>query len=119
MAYRLYEDEGNPEARAEEHWARAEQFIHAERLANPLLRKKNQILSNRWPLIDPRHFFLVWHANLYPTFTLYFSSAVGRSNSLHKVKISASGTLLPADHWSSHPATIQAVLFFILKKLRY
>ena len=33
FAYRLYEDEGKPEGRADEHWARAEQFIHAERLA--------------------------------------------------------------------------------------
>ena len=33
LAYRLYEDEGKPDGRADEHWARAEQFIHAERLA--------------------------------------------------------------------------------------
>jgi Protein of unknown function (DUF2934) len=33
FAYRLYEDEGKPEGRADEHWAQAEQFIHAERLA--------------------------------------------------------------------------------------
>ena len=33
LAYRLYEDEGKPDGRADEHWAQAEQFIHAERLA--------------------------------------------------------------------------------------
>jgi Protein of unknown function (DUF2934) len=33
LAYRLYEDEGKPEGRAEEHWAKAEEFIHAQRLA--------------------------------------------------------------------------------------
>jgi Protein of unknown function (DUF2934)/Protein of unknown function (DUF3309) len=26
LAYRLYEDEGKPDGRADEHWARAEQF---------------------------------------------------------------------------------------------
>jgi hypothetical protein len=33
LAYRLYEDEGKPDGQADEHWARAEQFIHAERRA--------------------------------------------------------------------------------------
>ena len=33
LAYRLYDDEGKPEGRADQHWARAEQFIYAERLA--------------------------------------------------------------------------------------
>ena len=33
LAYRLYEDEGKPEGHAQEHWAKAEQFIRAQRLA--------------------------------------------------------------------------------------
>ena len=33
LAYRLYEDEGKPEGHAEEHWTKAQQFIHAQRLA--------------------------------------------------------------------------------------
>lgn len=33
LAYRLFEDEGKPEGRAEEHWAKAEEFIRAQRLA--------------------------------------------------------------------------------------
>ena len=33
LAYHLYEDEGKPEGRAGMHWARAEEFIHAQRLA--------------------------------------------------------------------------------------
>ena len=33
LAYHLYEDEGKPEGRAGVHWARAEEFIHAQRLA--------------------------------------------------------------------------------------
>lgn len=33
LAYRLYEDEGKPNGRADEHWARAEEFIHSQRLA--------------------------------------------------------------------------------------
>jgi hypothetical protein len=33
LAYRLYEDEGKPEGRAEEHWAKAEEFILAQRRA--------------------------------------------------------------------------------------
>ena len=33
LAYRLYEDEGKPDGRAGEHWARAEEFIHSQRLA--------------------------------------------------------------------------------------
>ena len=55
LAYRLYVDEGKPDGRADEHWIRAEQFIHAEASLLALLRK-NQMLSNRWPRTDPRHF---------------------------------------------------------------
>ena len=33
LAYHLYEDEGKPKGRAGVHWARAEEFIHAQRLA--------------------------------------------------------------------------------------
>jgi Protein of unknown function (DUF2934) len=33
LAYYLYEDEGRPEGRAAEHWARAEEFIQSQRLA--------------------------------------------------------------------------------------
>jgi hypothetical protein len=33
LAYRLYEDAGKPDGRADEHWARAEEFIHSQRLA--------------------------------------------------------------------------------------
>lgn len=33
LAYRFYEEEGRPDGRADEHWARAEQFICAEHLA--------------------------------------------------------------------------------------
>jgi Protein of unknown function (DUF2934) len=33
LAYRLYEDEGRPDGRAEEHWARAEESIHSQRMA--------------------------------------------------------------------------------------
>jgi hypothetical protein len=33
LAYRLYEEEGKPEGRAEEHWIRAQEFIRAQRLA--------------------------------------------------------------------------------------
>jgi len=33
LAYRLYEDEGRPEGKASEHWAKAEVIIHAQRLA--------------------------------------------------------------------------------------
>jgi hypothetical protein len=33
LAYRLFENEGKPEGRAEEHWAKAEEFIRAQRLA--------------------------------------------------------------------------------------
>ena len=33
LAYRLYEDEGRPEGKAEEHWAKAEAVIRAQRLA--------------------------------------------------------------------------------------
>ena len=33
LAYHLYEDEGKPGGRAGVHWARAEEFIHAQRLA--------------------------------------------------------------------------------------
>jgi hypothetical protein len=33
LAYHLYEEEGKPDGRADEHWVRAEQFIHAQRLA--------------------------------------------------------------------------------------
>ena len=33
LAYRLYEDEGEPDGRADEHWARAEEIIRCQRLA--------------------------------------------------------------------------------------
>ena len=33
LAYRLYEDEGKPDGRAGEHWARAEEIINSQRLA--------------------------------------------------------------------------------------
>ena len=33
LAYRLYEDEGKPEGRAEDHWAKAEEIVHAQRSA--------------------------------------------------------------------------------------
>ncbi len=33
LAYRLYEDEGKPDGRADEHWARAEEIINSQRLA--------------------------------------------------------------------------------------
>jgi hypothetical protein len=33
LAYRLYEDAGKPEGRAEEHWARAQEIIRCQRLA--------------------------------------------------------------------------------------
>ena len=33
LAYRLYEDEGKPDGRADEHWARAEEIIRSQRLA--------------------------------------------------------------------------------------
>ena len=45
-AYRLYEDEGKPEGRADEHWARAEQFIHAERLAVASSSEKLNIIQS-------------------------------------------------------------------------
>jgi Protein of unknown function (DUF2934) len=46
FAYRLYEDEGNPNGRADEHWARAEQFIHAERLAIASSSEKSDIIQS-------------------------------------------------------------------------
>ena len=46
FAYRLYEDEGKPERRADEHWARAEQFIHAERLAVASSSDKSNIVQS-------------------------------------------------------------------------
>ena len=33
LAYRLYEDEGKPHGRADEHWARAEEIIRCQRMA--------------------------------------------------------------------------------------
>ena len=33
LAYRLYEDEGKPEGRAEEHWARAQEMIRSQHVA--------------------------------------------------------------------------------------
>jgi len=48
-AYRLYEDEGKPEGRADEHWARAEQFIHAERLAIASSSEKSNIIQSVAP----------------------------------------------------------------------
>ena len=45
LAYRLYEDEGKPEGRADEHWAQAEQFIHAERLAIASSSEKSDIIQ--------------------------------------------------------------------------
>ena len=46
FAYRLYEDEGKPEGRADEHWASAEQFVHAERLAIPPSSEKSNIIQS-------------------------------------------------------------------------
>jgi hypothetical protein len=31
IAYRLYEDEGRPDGKADEHWARAAEIFHAQR----------------------------------------------------------------------------------------
>ena len=45
FAYRLYEDEGKPEGRADEHWARAERFIHAERLAVASSSDKSKVIQ--------------------------------------------------------------------------
>ena len=45
-AYRLYEDEGKPEGRADEHWARAEQFIHAGRLAIASSSEKSNTIQS-------------------------------------------------------------------------
>jgi hypothetical protein len=39
LAYRLYEDEGKPDGRADEHWARAEEIIHSHAWPSPLLRQ--------------------------------------------------------------------------------
>ena len=33
LAYRLYEDEGKPQGRADEHWTKAEEIVHAQRSA--------------------------------------------------------------------------------------
>jgi Protein of unknown function (DUF2934) len=33
LAYRLYEDEERPNGRTDEHWARAEEIIHFQRMA--------------------------------------------------------------------------------------
>jgi hypothetical protein len=41
----LYEDEGKPDGRADEHWAQAEQFIHAERLAIASSSEKSDIIQ--------------------------------------------------------------------------
>jgi Protein of unknown function (DUF2934) len=46
LAYRLYEDEGKPDGRADGHWARAEQFIHAERLAIASSSEKSDIIQS-------------------------------------------------------------------------
>lgn len=35
VAYRIYEDEGRPEGKAEEHWARAEHVVHEQRPVAP------------------------------------------------------------------------------------
>jgi hypothetical protein len=42
LAYHLYEDEGRPEGRAAEHWARAEEFIQSQRLAIAASAEKPQ-----------------------------------------------------------------------------
>ena len=42
LAYYLYEDEGRPEGRAAEHWARAEEFIQSQRLAIAASAEKPQ-----------------------------------------------------------------------------
>jgi hypothetical protein len=42
LAYHLYEDEGNPDGRADEHWARAEEFVHAQRLAIAASSEKSE-----------------------------------------------------------------------------
>ena len=49
LAYRLYEDEGKPEGRADEHWARAEQFVHAEHLAIASSSEKSNIIQSVAP----------------------------------------------------------------------
>ena len=46
LAYRLYVDEGKPDGRANEHWIRAEQFIHAERLAIGSSSKKSDVIQS-------------------------------------------------------------------------
>jgi hypothetical protein len=33
LAYRLYEDEGKPEGRADEHWTKAEEIVQGQRSA--------------------------------------------------------------------------------------
>jgi len=32
IAHRIYEEEGSPDGRAEEHWARAERVVHEQRM---------------------------------------------------------------------------------------
>ena len=45
LAYRLYEDEGKPDGRAGVHWARAEEFIHAQRLAIAASSEESDIIQ--------------------------------------------------------------------------
>ena len=45
LAYRLYEDAGKPDGRADEHWARAEEFIHSQRLAIASSSEKSDIIQ--------------------------------------------------------------------------
>jgi Protein of unknown function (DUF2934) len=47
LAYHLYEDEGNPDGRADEHWARAEEFVHAQRLAIAVSSEKTRSVVSR------------------------------------------------------------------------
>jgi hypothetical protein len=42
LAYRFYEDEGKPDGRADEHWARAEQFIRTDTSPSALLLKNHR-----------------------------------------------------------------------------
>jgi Protein of unknown function (DUF2934) len=40
LAYRLYEDEERPNGRTDEHWVRAEEIIHSQRMAIAASSKK-------------------------------------------------------------------------------
>jgi Protein of unknown function (DUF2934) len=42
IAYRLYEDEGKPDGRADQHWIRAEEIVHAQRSAIAATSEKTE-----------------------------------------------------------------------------